>query len=58
MDRASEHAIAFRSDRLSHCWRSYSLRRPSSQNASDLAKEMIGEWELSTAGRDRTCASR
>ena len=28
----------------------------SSQNASDLAKEMIGEWELSTAGRDRTCA--
>jgi hypothetical protein len=26
------------------------------QNASDLAKEMIGEWELSTAGRDRTCA--
>ena len=27
----------------------------SSQNASDLAKEMIGEWELSTAGRDRTC---
>jgi hypothetical protein len=26
-----------------------------SQNASDLAKEMIGEWELSTAGRDRTC---
>ena len=27
-----------------------------SQNASDLAKEMIGEWELSTAGRDRTCA--
>lgn len=28
----------------------------SSQNAPDLAKEMIGEWELSTAGRDRTCA--
>jgi hypothetical protein len=28
----------------------------SSQNASDLAKDMIGEWELSTAGRDRTCA--
>jgi hypothetical protein len=27
-----------------------------SQNASDLAKDMIGEWELSTAGRDRTCA--
>jgi hypothetical protein len=27
----------------------------SAQNASDLAKEMIGEWELSTAGRDRTC---
>lgn len=26
-----------------------------SQNATDLAKEMIGEWELSTAGRDRTC---
>src|SRR5262249_17438622 len=26
------------------------------QNAPDLAKEMIGEWELSTAGRDRTCA--
>ena len=26
------------------------------QNASDLAKDMIGEWELSTAGRDRTCA--
>ncbi len=26
------------------------------QNASDLTKEMIGEWELSTAGRDRTCA--
>ena len=26
------------------------------QNASDLAKEMIGDWELSTAGRDRTCA--
>lgn len=26
------------------------------QNASDLSKEMIGEWELSTAGRDRTCA--
>ena len=25
------------------------------QNATDLAKEMIGEWELSTAGRDRTC---
>lgn len=25
------------------------------QNASDLAKEMIGEWELSTAGRDRIC---
>jgi Protease inhibitor Inh len=28
----------------------------SSQNASDLTKEMVGEWELSTAGRDRTCA--
>lgn len=27
----------------------------SSQNASDLAREMVGEWELSTAGRDRTC---
>jgi Protease inhibitor Inh len=27
-----------------------------SQNASDLAKDMVGEWELSTAGRDRTCA--
>lgn len=27
-----------------------------SQNAPDLATEMIGEWELSTAGRDRTCA--
>jgi hypothetical protein len=27
-----------------------------SQNASDLARDMIGEWELSTAGRDRTCA--
>jgi hypothetical protein len=27
-----------------------------SQKASDLAKDMIGEWELSTAGRDRTCA--
>jgi hypothetical protein len=27
-----------------------------SQNASDLQKDMIGEWELSTAGRDRTCA--
>ena len=27
----------------------------SSQNASDLAKEMVGVWELSTAGRDRTC---
>jgi hypothetical protein len=27
----------------------------SSQNTSDLAKDMIGEWELSTAGRDRTC---
>jgi len=26
------------------------------QNASDLTKEMIGEWELATAGRDRTCA--
>jgi len=26
------------------------------QNAPDLAREMIGEWELSTAGRDRTCA--
>lgn len=26
------------------------------QNAPDLSKEMIGEWELSTAGRDRTCA--
>jgi hypothetical protein len=28
----------------------------SSQNASDLARDMIGEWELATAGRDRTCA--
>ncbi|MDQ8727323.1 AprI/Inh family metalloprotease inhibitor [Bradyrhizobium sp. LHD-71] len=28
----------------------------SAQNAVDLTKEMIGEWELSTAGRDRTCA--
>ena len=28
----------------------------SSQNATDLARDMIGEWELSTAGRDRTCA--
>jgi len=27
-----------------------------SQNTSDLAKDMVGEWELSTAGRDRTCA--
>jgi hypothetical protein len=27
-----------------------------SQNATDLQKDMIGEWELSTAGRDRTCA--
>lgn len=27
----------------------------SSQNASDLAREMVGEWELSTAGRDRVC---
>jgi hypothetical protein len=27
----------------------------SAQNAPDLAKEMIGQWELSTAGRDRTC---
>ncbi len=26
-----------------------------SQNAPDLAKDMIGQWELSTAGRDRTC---
>jgi hypothetical protein len=25
------------------------------QNATDLSREMIGEWELSTAGRDRTC---
>jgi hypothetical protein len=27
----------------------------SAQNAPDLAKDMIGQWELSTAGRDRTC---
>lgn len=27
----------------------------SSQNAPDLAKDMVGQWELSTAGRDRTC---
>lgn len=26
-----------------------------SQNATDLAKDMIGQWELSTAGRDKTC---
>jgi hypothetical protein len=26
------------------------------QNATDLAKDMIGDWELATAGRDRTCA--
>lgn len=33
------------------------LSMPSSaQNATDLARDMIGEWELSTAGRDRTCA--
>ena len=28
----------------------------SAQNSGDLAREMVGEWELSTAGRDRTCA--
>jgi hypothetical protein len=27
-----------------------------SQNVPDLQKDMLGEWELSTAGRDRTCA--
>lgn len=26
-----------------------------SQTASDLTKDMIGQWELSTAGRDKTC---
>ncbi|MEZ5762877.1 MAG: AprI/Inh family metalloprotease inhibitor [Xanthobacteraceae bacterium] len=25
------------------------------QNATDLARDMVGQWELSTAGRDRTC---
>lgn len=25
------------------------------QDARSLAKEMVGEWELSTAGRDKTC---
>lgn len=30
--------------------------RVSAQNASDLAQQMIGDWELATAGRDRTCA--
>jgi len=29
--------------------------RASAQNATELAKEMVGQWELSTAGRDRTC---
>ncbi|MFT6671715.1 MAG: hypothetical protein ACJAVZ_003195, partial [Afipia broomeae] len=25
------------------------------QDARSLTKEMVGEWELSTAGRDKTC---
>jgi len=25
------------------------------QNATSLASDMIGQWELSTAGRDKTC---
>ena len=25
------------------------------QNATDLARDMVGQWELSTAGRDKTC---
>lgn len=32
-----------------------SVSSAAAQDARSLAKEMVGEWELSTAGRDKTC---